>query len=129
MLVQTLNGNCVKWKLEDQVVHTNKSSFHLKTREILKERFPTHQILEEVSIPILPKLNLYLDFFLPLRKLAVEVQGQQHFTFNPFFHKTQAQFRQQLKNDRIKKEWCDLNNIELLVFSFEDEDHWTEILS
>lgn len=129
VLIKNLNGQDVPWKLNyaDTLSDRPRSSFHLKARQILQERFPTHQVLEEVAVPILPRTVLYLDFFLPLRKLAVEVHGQQHYTYNSFFHKTQRDFFQQIKNDKLKCEWCELNHIELLVLSFESEDKWTEV--
>ncbi len=56
-----------------------------------------------------------LDFFLPQRMLAIEVQGEQHFQMNPFFHKSEADFQKQLNRDSQKEFFCELNNIELIT--------------
>jgi hypothetical protein len=55
---------------------------------MLHEKFPTLQILEEVSIPLRSKETLYLDFYIPLIKKCIEVHGEQHYKFVPFYHTT-----------------------------------------
>jgi hypothetical protein len=62
-----------------------------------------------------------LDFFLPQRMMAVEVQGIQHFQMNPFFHKTKADFENQKKRDVDKSFFCELNNIELIAIKSVEE--------
>lgn len=95
----------------------SRSKFQANVGEILAERFPYCHILEE--FPCLGE-GLYLDFFIPIKKLAIEVQGQQHLKFNPFFHKTIADFRTQQLNDKRKEEWCAANEIRLIKI------HWGE---
>ena len=73
-------------------------------------------ILEEFSIP---DSRLSLDFFLLNRKIAFEFQGKQHQTFSKFFHGTKKGLDKQLQRDATKKEWCDLNGIQL-VYVYDD---------
>lgn len=69
------------------------------------------QLLEEFPIP---GERLFLDFFMPNHKLAFEFQGEQHDTFNPFFHGSKAGFERSKERDARKREWCKINNIILV---------------
>lgn len=63
--------------------------------------------------------NLFLDFFIPGQKIAIECQGEQHFR-TPNWCKTLEDNKQQLKlnqeRDRIKKKLCEENGIRVLYF-------------
>jgi hypothetical protein len=50
--------------------------------------------------------RLELDFLIEGKNCAVEVQGEQHYRFIPFFHKDHFGFQQQLKRDAWKKQKC-----------------------
>ena len=128
MYVVDLEGRELEWKARGKNYLFNKktSRLHSMTRTILSEKYPTLTILEEVSVPIKKNKALYLDFYLPLIRLAVEVQGEQHFAFNPHFHQTKAQFIKQRKNDREKAEWCELNNINLIELRYDEEEKWKD---
>ncbi len=107
-----------------------RSSYHKLARELLKAAFPLDQIKEEVFLPGCPGA-LYLDFFLPLRRLAVEVQGEQHYRYVPHFHGQQIErgFVQAQKRDRDKKEFCNINAIAFIEFPYsESELEWRERL-
>ena len=87
-----------------------------------KEEYPTDLILEEVYVP---GEQLYLDFYLPLRKLIVEVNGAQHDKYIPFFHGSLKNFLLSKANDNKKKEWATLNNMVLIVLLHsENIDEW-----
>ena len=59
--------------------------------------------------------NLFLDFYIADKRLAIECQGKQHFQYNPFFHidKTEENFKD---NDIKKYKLCKDNGIELIYF-------------
>lgn len=115
MICQTLDNFEYKWKLDTiKKDEENVSGPHKKARELLKNKYPTLLILEEVQIQVKRNKYLYLDFFLPLIKLAVEIQGTQHSCYIPFFHKNVNKYIQGNINDNLKKSWADLNNIEIL---------------
>lgn len=120
MKVLGLDGKEYKWALTgymNQQNPLNKSKLHNETRELLVELFPTHQILEEVP---LPSTKLKLDFFLPQLRIAIECQGEQHSTHTPFFHGEKLGFLHAKKNDRMKREWCELNNIKLVEIVYNE---------
>jgi len=67
------------------------------------------------------------DFFIPHVKLGIEVHGQQHYEYSKFFHKTTAGFKESLKRDKLKQDWCELNGISLIVLKYSDDiDTWRE---
>lgn len=133
MQVRTLDGSIQNWQLTGHYAHAkleHKSSLHLTARELLKKQFPTLQILEEVPIPVKRSENYYLDFYLPMLKLAIEVHGEQHFKFVSFYHNNQLGFIKSQKRDREKQEWCDINNIQYIALPYnEDEEEWTKRIS
>ena len=117
------------WKISGHIPNNNdgrtRSQYHLKARSLLRQTFPTCQILEEVPIRIRRAETLYLDFFIPLHDLCVEVHGEQHYRFIKFYHKTKLGFAQARKRDKKKVEWCELNSISVVELPFnEDEDGW-----
>lgn len=106
----------------------NKSAFHLAARKILKEIYPTLQILEEIPIQIRKSETLYMDFFIPLSKKCIEVHGEQHYQFTPFYHRTKLDFFKQQKRDREKQEWCHINNLTYVELPYDQEAEWLEII-
>ena len=45
----------------------------------------------------------YFDFYIPEFNLVLEYHGKQHYEFNPFFHKDQANFLFRAEKDKAKK--------------------------
>jgi len=133
MQVKDLDGNSYNWHLTGNMAHgkiANKSSLHLTARGLISESFPTLQVLEEVPITLRKSETLYLDFYLPLKKLCVEVHGEQHYKFVGFYHNNMLSFLKSQKRDREKQEWCEINGIKYIVLPhFEDSDEWKKRLN
>ena len=126
MKVTDKNGYTHNWPPTGHQVDFNdkrpRSELHLRCRKILRDLYPTQRVLEEIP---LPGENLTVDFFLPLRQLVIEVQGEQHTKFIAHFHHTIAEFKRAQANDRRKEAWCDANNIEIVHLPYtEDDDEW-----
>jgi hypothetical protein len=116
-----ITGNMAKGKTD------NKSSYHIKARQLITEQFPTLQILEEVPIAIRKSETLYLDFYLPLIKTCFEIHGEQHYKFVAFYHNTVLGFLKAQKRDREKQEWCEINGIKYVVLPYQETtDEWIE---
>lgn len=116
-----LTGNMVKGSLE------HKSSYHLLARSIIKQAYPTMQILEEVPIHPRKSETMYLDFYLPLIKKCIEVHGEQHYRFVPYYHHTVLTFLQAQKRDKDKREWCSINGIAYISLPYnEDSTTWKQ---
>lgn len=131
MQVKDLDNNNVNWQLIGNITHgmvTNKSSLHLKAREIIHECFPTLQVLEEVPMPLRKAETLFMDFYLPLIKTCIEVHGEQHYKFNRFFHNSILGFMKHKKRDENKKEWCFINNIKYIELPYDQIDSWKELI-
>ena len=96
------------WPMKSSASCRSKIQFEIG--QIVKKRYPLDPILEDITIP---ETRLSLDFYIPHRKIAVEVQGEQHDQMNPFFHKTHADFEDQKNRDELKRFFCELNNIKL----------------
>lgn len=115
MKVRSLSG-------KEATLSTNRNTFPMKSREACKsqiqydcgqfllEKFPFDPILEEVSVP---HENLSIDFLIPSRKLAFEIQGRQHDKYVPFFHKSPQNFLASKERDSRKQKWCEINGITL----------------
>jgi hypothetical protein len=130
MNIKDLDGTNHNWHLTGNMAHgktDHRSALHLAARSLITNNFPTLQILEEVPIPLKKSETLFLDFYLPLKKLCFEVHGEQHYKFVPFYHSNLLNFLKSQKRDREKQEWCELNGIKYIVLAFDEEqDIWNE---
>jgi hypothetical protein len=124
-----LNGVSQKWKESGRIPKNNetaaRSKYHLQARALIKEIFPTCQVIEEVAAPIRKGETLYLDFYLPLHDLCIEVHGEQHYKFVPHYHGNVMGFAKSKKRDREKVEWCENNGIQVIELPYsENVDEW-----
>jgi len=95
-----------------------KSKFQYECGQLIKQKFPTEIILEELPIP---GHNLTLDFFIPTRKIAFEAQGGQHHKYNAHFHKNEKGFDLSKNRDLNKKLWCEANDVSLYTVDSVEE--------
>ena len=132
MEITDLDGNIQKWSLTGHIAKGQigrKSNLHLQARGLIKECFPTMQILEEVGIPLRHGSSLFLDFYLPLLKLCIEVNGEQHYNFSSFFHGSRLNFMNHKRRDREKRDWCEINSILVIELPYnENIDKWRDRL-
>jgi hypothetical protein len=128
MKVQDLDGSVYEWRFPAKVTPRKSSQLHQRAREILKSVFPMVQLLEEVPVTVDGKKH-FLDFFMPPLCIAVEVHGEQHYKYVPHFHGTARGFFRHKRRDRLKAEWCELNDITLIVLPYNEEDRWEEIIN
>lgn len=129
-----LAGNIIDWKIKGCLLHKGmarqvRSSYHLVARKMLSELYPTMQIFEEVPIQINPHQILFLDFYIPIKNLSVEVHGEQHYKFVKLFHINRKGFMTQTLHDKMKTDWLDINNIQLVVLKYNELSRWKEQLT
>ena len=133
MKVIGLNGREYNLNLQKYDVKANdkrkRSKHHIRARKLIKEVYHSYRILEEVKLPGSTSTHkrsvLYLDFFIPNIRKAVEVHGRQHYEYTPFFHKSKADFILAKARDEDKIEWCELNNIEIVTLKYSgSDDEW-----
>lgn len=112
----TLQLSATKNKMRSQAAC--KSKLQYECGQLIKEKYSGETILEEVHIP---SEGFYIDFFLPRRKVAFEINGGQHSKYNPRFHKNLNGFNAAQGRDLAKQEWCSINDIEFYYVSSVDE--------
>lgn len=126
MKVKDLSGKIHNWSLKGYIINSAesrpRSELHKAVRELLKIEYPTDNILEEVSVP---GEQLYLDFFLPLRKICVEIHGEQHYKYVPHFHGNIQGFIKSKERDARKQKWCEINGIQYIPLKYNGGiDEW-----
>jgi len=104
----------------------SSSKLHKRARELIKRMHPFAQIFEEVPL-IGVDSKLYIDIYVHTQMLALEVQGEQHYNYSPFFFKTQQEYGRAINRDRVKQEWCDINNIDLVTLPYNEKDEQWEM--
>lgn len=86
-------------------------------RETLKEAFPNSLIKEEEYINYKGQ-RLFFDFYIPTVNLYVEVQGSQHSSFSKHFYADKSAYSAAKRRDKLKEEWCDLNDFTLVQVDY-----------
>lgn len=61
---------------------------------------------------------LPFDFYLPDHNTCIEYNGKQHYILNEFFGKDNFELTQ--KNDKIKMEYCQNNNIPFIIVKYDE---------
>lgn len=107
-------------------VNPRRSKRHMEILLELERRYPSLKVEEEFHIGE----NLMIDIYVPSLFLAIEVDGEQHDKFNPFFHNNNVLFfNKQKKRDRRKEYLCKLKDINLFRVKSFDKRSPEEILS
>ena len=97
----------------------SRSKIQYNAKQFLKKYWSKHIVFEEFPVA---GTRLSLDFYNANKKIAIEVQGRQHTKYVPFFHgKNKINYLNQLKRDRDKLKFCELNDIELVEIYDGDE--------
>lgn len=100
---------------------SSRSNFQKEVKAILKKYWDRHVVFEEFPIA---GTKMSLDFYNANRKIAIEVQGQQHIKYVPHFHGGyKNNYLAQLDRDQQKNLFCEINDIELLeIYSLKEID-------
>lgn len=81
--------------------------------------FETHKNWNWLITP--KKTKMFVDFYLNDYNIVIEYDGQQHYQFVKFFHKTEKKFLECVERDKIKEKLLLEHNICVLRIRF-DED-------
>ena len=88
-----------------------RSKIQKRIKDLLYKHWVADVVFEELPVA---GTRMTLDFYNASRKIAVEVDGNQHYKFNKFFHSNSRQkFLAQLQRDDKKENFCDINQITL----------------
>jgi very-short-patch-repair endonuclease len=89
-----------------------RSKIQARVKQLLYPFWFADVVFEE--FPVLGT-RLTLDFFNSNRQIALEVDGNQHYQYNKFFHGgSRMKFLQQLQRDQAKEDFCERNGITLI---------------
>jgi len=91
-----------------------QSKLHLE--HILK--MPFYKIRPDFLRNDVTGYNLEIDLYNNDLKLGVEVQGDQHYKFTPFFHRNKETFLNQRYRDEMKKQKCMKEGITLIEIPY-----------
>lgn len=101
-----------------------KSKLHREVTALLIKKFPSANVVEEFHIEVEDSRgkphHLYIDLMVPSMNLAVECQGRQHFEPVKHFHQNSG-FETSQSNDRLKRTWCEINDVILIEFRFDEK--------
>lgn len=90
----------------------SRSIAQFNVKQFLKPYWAGQIVYEE--FPVYGSL-LKVDFLNATKKIAIEVNGPQHNTFNPFFHNnSRVDYLKGIKRDYQKRVWLEKNNFILM---------------
>ena len=102
------------------------SNFQKSVKDLLYYFWGADVVFEE--LPVIGT-RLTLDFYNSNKKIALEVDGKQHYQYNKFFHRgNRGNFLDQIRRDEQKEEFCEWNEI-VLVRILEEEDLTKELVA
>ena len=96
----------------------SRSKFQNNVKNFLKSYWVHDIVFEEFRIV---GTRLSLDFYNANKKIAVEVQGDQHVKYVKHFHKNRLKYLEQLKRDQKKLDFCNFNDIKLVEIYSKDK--------
>ena len=89
-----------------------RSKIQKKVKDLLYKHWSSDVVFEE--FPVLGS-RMTIDFYNANKNIAIEVDGNQHYKYNKFFHANSRQkFLDQLKRDEKKETFCEMNSITLV---------------
>lgn len=95
-----------------------RSKFQFNVKQFLKPYWQYDVVFEE--LPVLGS-RMSLDIYNASKKIAIEVDGDQHYSFNKFFHGSRGNFLSQIKRDDTKDSFCEVNDITLVRVLYKDK--------
>lgn len=111
--VKKSKNHLIKWDKE------SRSKFQFNVKQFLKKYWSNDMVFEEMPMA---GSRMSFDFYNATQNIAIEVQGQQHVKYTPFFHgAAKSNFVGQIRRDHDKQKYCELNKIRLIEI-YPDDD-------
>lgn len=111
-----VSRNVSKYRIDWAKPSLSKAQF--RTKEFLKQYWKNDVVFEE--FPVYGS-RMKVDIVNATKKIAIEVQGNQHFSFNKHFHSnSRLKYLQAIKRDVKKFEWLESNDFQVVEIT-EDE--------
>ena len=122
----------IKGKLQSKLVtkylidwnKKSRSKIQFKVKQFLKSYWENHVVYEE--FPVYGS-RMKVDILNATKKIAVEVNGRQHSSFNSFFHNnSRLNYLASIKRDVEKREWLEKNGYTLIEIEEDEVDKLSE---
>jgi hypothetical protein len=95
-----------------------RSKVQFNTKQFLKQYWSNNIVYEE--FPVYGS-KMKVDILNATTRVAVEVQGKQHYAFNKHFHgNSRMKYLQAMKRDVKKLDWLEMNNF--IVVEIKEEE-------
>lgn len=101
----------------------SRSNLQFKAKQFLKPFWEKHIVYEE--FPVFGT-RMKVDIVNVTKFIAVEVNGQQHGSYNKFFHNSRYGYFQSISRDVKKEEWLEKNGFEVITVEYDEVDFLTE---
>jgi hypothetical protein len=121
MRLLNINGKLVNKNVRNYLIDwqgKSRSKLQFKFKEFFYPYWKNHIVYEE--FPVYGSM-LKVDLLNATKKIAVEIQGNQHESFNKFFHdNSRLKYLQSIKRDVKKVKWLEMNEFKFLEL-YEDD--------
>jgi len=121
MRLYNIHGRLVKKNVSKYLINWDKpsrSKFQFSVKQFLKPYWCYQVCYEEFPVY---GTRLKVDLINATKKIAVEVNGDQHSKFTPFFHgNSRAKYLESIKRDWKKTEWLEKNGFKLIEIETKD---------
>jgi hypothetical protein len=96
----------------------SRSQLQTKVKRFLQNYWKNHIVYEEFPVY---GTRMKVDFLNATKKVAIEVNGPQHDSYNSFFHKkSRLNYLKSIKRDCQKAQWLEDNGYKLIELNTEE---------
>ena len=115
MRLLNVNGKLVNKNVKRYLINweaKSRSKLQYKFKAFFYPYWKNHIVYEE--FPVYGSM-LKIDLLNATKKIAVEIQGSQHESFNKFFHdNSRLKYLESIKRDVKKEKWIDTNGFKFI---------------
>ena len=115
MRLLNINGTLVNKNVRKNLINwegKSRSKLQFKFKQFFYPYWKNHIVYEE--FPVYGTM-LKVDILNATKKIAIEIQGNQHECFNEFFHdNSRLKYLQSIKRDVKKEKWLEMNEFKFL---------------
>jgi hypothetical protein len=86
-------------------------------KKYIREIFPNYLILDNTRGFL---DGLEIDCYIPSLKLGFEYDGEQHYVFPNAYHKTEKEFKEQQKRDKLKRRIAKDKGIRIITVKYDE---------
>lgn len=115
MRLLNINGRLVNKNVKKYLINwegKSRSKLQFQFKQFFYSYWKNHIVYEE--FPVYGTM-LKVDILNATKRIAVEIQGNQHESFNKFFHNdSRLKYLNSIKRDVKKQEWLNINGFKFL---------------